>query len=125
RVIAIAIPVAAFAAAFVLGAGSRPHNPTPAHLATASGQHGSATVASMATVPAPAKLTVQRHPAKKTKAKAAPATHTTATSHAPVSAPPASSTPPPAPSHSTVTTTDGSGGSSVTTSGTGTTSGSG
>ena len=35
RMLAIAIPVAAFAAAFILGAGSRPHDPAPAHLATA------------------------------------------------------------------------------------------
>ncbi len=72
RVLAITIPVAAFAVAFILGAGSRPHDPPPAQLATGSAQHGSATVASMATVPAPAKLTVHRHPAKKTKSQARP-----------------------------------------------------
>ena len=100
RTLAIAIPIAAFAAAFILGAGSRPHNPAPARLATGSAQHGSATVAAMATVPAPAKLTVHRHPVKRTKSKPA---------HKPA----------------TATTTQGSGGSSVTTSGSGTSSGSG
>ena len=128
RVLAIAIPVAAFAAAFILGAGSRAHDPAPARLATGSAQHGSATVASMATVPAPAKLVVVHHPAKKTKSKpahkAATVTHSTATS-APSSSTPPASTPPAAPTHSTVTTTQGSGGSSVTTNGSGTSSGSG
>ncbi|MFZ1996832.1 MAG: hypothetical protein WAU75_22145 [Solirubrobacteraceae bacterium] len=128
RVLAIAIPVAAFAAAFILGAGSRPHKPAPSHLATASGQHGSATVASVATVPAPAKLVVKRHPVKKAKAKpahtAALAAHSTAASSSPTISRQASTPPPPLPTHSTVTTTQGSGGSSVT-SGTGTTSGSG
>ena len=127
RVLAIAIPVAAFAAAFILGAGSRAHDPPPARLATGSAQHGSATVASMATVPAPAKLVVVHHPAKKTKSKpahkAATVTHSTATSTPSSSTPPAST--PPAPTHSTVTTTQGSGGSSVTTNGSGTSSGSG
>ena len=128
RVLAIAIPVAAFAAAFILGAGSRPDDPAPARLATGSTQHGSATVASMATVPAPAKLVVQHHPAKKTKSKpahkAATATHPTATS-APSSGTPQASPPAAAPTHSTVVTTQGSGGSSVTTNGSGTSSGSG
>ena len=70
RVLAIAIPVAAFAAAFILGAGSRPHDPAPARLATGSAQHGSATVASMATVPAPAKLVVQTPPGQEDQEQA-------------------------------------------------------
>ena len=95
RVLAIAIPVAAFAAAFILGAGSRAHDPPPARLATGSAQHGSATVASMATVPAPAKLVVVHHPAKKTKSKPAHKAadvhaHSTATSAPSSSTPPAS-----------------------------------
>lgn len=128
RTLAIAIPVAAFAAAFILGAGSRQNDPPPARLATGSAQHSSATVTSVTTVPAPAKLTVQRHPVKKAKSK--PAHKATAATHSTATSPPSSSTPPAsppqaAPTHSTVTTTHGSGGSSVTVNGTGTSSGSG
>jgi tetratricopeptide (TPR) repeat protein len=129
RTLAIAIPVAAFAAAFILGAGSRPHLPAASHLAPAANQHGSATVSSVAAVPSPARLSIQHHAAKKAKSKPAhrhaTATHGTPASHPAPSTSSAASSPPPATTQSVPPPVNGSGGSAVTTNGTGTTSGSG
>jgi hypothetical protein len=130
RVLGFGLPVAAFAAAFILGAASRPHHPAPAHLATASSRTAaSATVSKVSPVPAPAKLIVAKHRAvHKSKPKpanrTAVATHGTTTARPTASDPPASPAPA-APAAPAPTITPGSGGSSVSTNGTGTASGTG
>ena len=130
RTLGFGLPVAAFAAAFILGVASRPHKPAPAQLATASSHTGaSATVAKVSPVPTPSKLVVvKHHGVHKTKPKAVhrtPATTHSTSPTTPAAGDPTASPPPSAPAHGTTTTSSGSGGSSVSTNGTGTASGTG
>jgi hypothetical protein len=130
RTLGFGLPVAAFAAAFILGVASRPHNAPPPHLATASSRTAaSATVTKVSPVPSPAKLVVVRHRAAhrskpKTVHGTAAATHAV-TPVTPAASAPVTSSQAAAPAHSSPAPSPGSGGSSVSTNGTGTASGSG